>query len=126
LKKLVNRFQRLFKPAPAADVKKLDLDQYFVFECWNQYAELPDSVVPYVDLIKSKEEWNALGFEFKQNKIGGVKKLKIDNRYFSFIAVNPNNPMEAEAIRTGKRITKNRNHIQQLLDKGCLPDEFMF
>lgn len=98
---------------------------YYLLECWNQYAELPALLVPYVDKIKTREEWEALGFVLDINSLGQIRKIKVDNKYFSFVAVTPSHKIEKEAIKTGKRLTQNPGHIRLLLAKGCQPGEFL-
>lgn len=98
---------------------------FYLLECWNQYADLSETILPYIDKIKSKEEWEALGFVLGQNRLGQIRKLKIATRYFSFIPVNPSHGIEMEAISTGKRLTQNPRHIQLLLEQGCKPEEFL-
>jgi hypothetical protein len=98
---------------------------YYLLECWNQYADLPELILPYVDRIKRKVEWEDLGFVLEKNRLGQIRKIKIANRYFSFIPVNPSHAMEVEAIKNGKRLTQNPQHIQILVRQGCKPEEFL-
>ncbi|KAA9332699.1 hypothetical protein F0P94_11870 [Adhaeribacter soli] len=112
------------REVPGAMAKPAGLE-YYLLECWNQYADLPDALLLYVDRIKTREEWEKLGFTFEFNKYGQIRKLKIENRYFSFIQASQSNPLEKEAIRTGKRLTSNPLHIAMLLERGCSPSEFV-
>lgn len=124
--KLLQRILNLKgNPEPPFGIQKPESLQYFLLECWNQYADLPETLVPYVDKIKTREEWEKLGFTFEFNKYGQIRKIKIDNRYYSFIRVSVNNPLEREAIKTGKRLTHNPSHIAILLERGCSPTEFL-
>lgn len=121
--------QRIFNlmPVPAKPEMEEGQNQkfFYLLECWNQYADLPESLLPFVDTIKTKEEWEQLGFVLEFNKYGQVRKFKVANRYFSFIPVSQNHPVENEAIRTGKRLTYSAEQIRLLLKRGCLPSEFL-
>jgi hypothetical protein len=128
--KVKNLFQKFYnKFFTGSPVKtfnrKVTPSTFYLLECWNQYGDLPETILPYVDKIKRKEEWEALGFLLEQNRLGQIRKLKVSNRYFSFIPVSPSHGIETEAIRTGKRLTQNPGHIQLLLDQGCKPEEFL-
>jgi hypothetical protein len=121
--------QKLFNFTTAPTQPESTTDQapqfFFLLECWNQYADLPESLLPFVDTIKTKEEWEKLGFVLEFNKYGQVRKFKVANRYFSFIPVSQSHPVENEAIRTGKRLTYSAEQIRLLLKRGCLPSEFL-
>ncbi|MFC5271593.1 hypothetical protein ACFPIB_13295 [Adhaeribacter terreus] len=99
---------------------------YYLLECWNQYADLPDSLLPYVDTVKTKAEWEKLGFVLEMNKYGQIRKFKVENKYFSFIKVDGEQAAEAKAIRLGKRLTHNPEHIALLIQRGCRQDEFLY
>jgi hypothetical protein len=127
VKNLFQRFwKNVFPGAPAKVTKpRTAPSEYYLLECWNQYAELPEIILPYVDRIKQKVDWEALGFVLELNRLGQIRKIKIANRYFSFIPVHPSHGVELEAIRSGKRLTQNPQHIKLLLEQGCKPEEFL-
>jgi hypothetical protein len=125
----MNLLQRILKPKknPEKPVHNPDADGgiYYLLECWNQYADLPDSLLPFVDRIKTKAEWEKLGFVLELNRYGQVRKFKVENKYFSFIQVDGQQKAEAQAIRLGKRLTHNPDHIALLMQRGCRPEEFL-
>ena len=124
--KLLQQLFKTNKPeVPAYKKPAANGNTYYLLECWNQYADLPEKLLPYVDTIRTKNEWEALGFSLEITKYGQVRKLKLGNFYFSFIQADAGQQAEAEAIRTGKRLTANPEHIALLLERGCRPEEFV-
>ena len=107
------------------EATKTAIPEFYLFECWNQYADVPENLLPFVDTVKTKEEWENLGFPMVYNSNGQIRKIKVNNKYFSFIRVEPNRGDEAEAIKTGKKLTYNVQHIRMLLQRGCRPEEFL-
>ncbi|MBK0403946.1 hypothetical protein I5M27_13205 [Adhaeribacter sp. BT258] len=117
--------QRILKQKKNLDLPVSHDEVYYLLECWNQYADLPESLLPYVDLIKTKAEWEKLGFVLEMNKYGQIRKFKVENKYFSFIKVDGQQAAEAKAIRLGKRLTHNPEYIALLIARGCQPEEFL-
>ena len=122
IQKIFNVSNRPRKKYPAPDNTD---NGYYLLECWNQYADLPAELLPHVDTIKTRAEWERTGFPVEFNRYGEARKVKIGHRYFSFIKVDAAEKNMAEAIRKGKRITQNPEHIALLIQQGCRPENFL-
>ena len=100
-------------------------DNILVYLQTLNYYELPKSILKHIDIVKTINQWNELGFKPKKDEFGSWNSIKRQEKYFEFVSASINNHSHKISLETGKRITSNPTHIKTLIEQGCSLDEFI-
>lgn len=95
-------------------------DTYYIFKDYNPTSSKPNK---YDQLVKTKKEWEELGFKINVTIMGQAIKKPGEN--FGFVRAKMEDEHIQEAIRTGKRGTANIFEVCSLVKKGATFDEFI-
>jgi len=89
------------------------------------YDELPKSMIENVDVVRTVEQWNQLGFKPKKDEFGQWNEIKRGEYYFTFKEVEHPKQREKLSLESGKKITESPYCIRALMEQGCALDDFV-
>lgn len=89
------------------------------------YDKLPKSIIEHVDVVRTVELWNKLGFKPKQDEFGQWNDIKRGEYYFTFREVEHPTEREKLSLESGKKITESPYCIHDLMEQGCAIDDFV-
>ncbi|TAL28348.1 MAG: hypothetical protein EPN94_00440 [Nitrospirae bacterium] len=78
-----------------------------------------------METIKRKSEWEILGFKPKADRFGNYKPVRKNGLFFGFSEVTRPDNIKADAIKTGKKYTKNPKDILAFINFGCAYSDFI-
>lgn len=88
-------------------------------------SKTPREFIPLMETIQWKSEWEALGFKPKADRFGNYKPVRKNGLFFGFREITRPDNIKAEAIKTGKKYTKNPKDILAFVNYGCVYDDFV-
>jgi len=80
-------------------------------------------VLPYLETVRRVSEWKALGFSVSVDQFGFPRQRSA--KRYCFDPVDLSDPEIAEAIRTGKKATRDALWVADYILAGCALDEFI-
>lgn len=89
------------------------------------YDELPKSMIEHIDVVRTVEQWNQLGFKPKKDEFGQWNDIKRGAYYFTFKEVERPTQREKLSLESGKKITESPYCIHALMEQGCAIDDFV-
>ena len=98
-------------------------DKFFVFNGNLSLSNLPQNLLKQVYNVRTKIEWEKLGFKFKINEMGMPERDR--NLDYYFARAKENEDEIIEAIKTGKKGTRNPLVISQLYELGIKFEEII-
>lgn len=98
-------------------------DKYFILNDNSSLSDLPQKLLKQVYNVRTKAEWEKLGYKINVNGMGMPERDRNLKYYFSCAKESEDEIIEA--IKTGKKGTRNPLVISQLYELGIKFDEFI-
>jgi len=89
--------------------------------------DVPKAFIPYLSIIKTLSQWQALGFKVREDKNGNYKPLIRNGLNFWFRKFHRIDDSIMQAAFTGKKhVTYIKGYALHMLYYGCSFDDFVF
>jgi len=80
------------------------------------YEELPKSMIEHIDVVRSFEQWNQLGFKPKKDEFDEWNEIKKGEWYFTFREIKHPSQRDKLSLTTGKKITEDDGQLKIALE----------
>ena len=102
-----------------------------LFRPANYFAEMFDSFKPYIDQIRTKENWKRLGFKIRIEKGHFATSIVRNGQYYWFELVDDGDLLRMDDEQTScykqsKRFTQRPIDIYSLIKQGFILEEFYY
>lgn len=89
------------------------------------YEELPKSMIEHIDVVRTFEQWNQLGFKPKKDEFDEWNEIKKGEWYFTFREIKHPSQRDKLSLTAGKKITESPYSISALMEQGCSNNDFV-